>query len=139
MNPEAGTAGATAPSRPSRADQSPIGPGSSAAAVRIARPPSTLSPVNRPTNHPEHATEQSYIEHVQRAEQDSRHHSATAPGPATACADTARTRIMHIADVHLDRPFVGMEVEAARARRGALRSAFDRCLEVARSREVDLV
>ncbi len=48
-------------------------------------------------------------------------------------------RFLHIADVHLDRPFVGMEVEAARARRAGLRSAFDRCLELARSREVDLV
>jgi DNA repair exonuclease SbcCD nuclease subunit len=46
---------------------------------------------------------------------------------------------MHIADVHLDRPFVGMEVEAARARRAGLRRAFDRCLEIARSRDVDLV
>jgi DNA repair protein SbcD/Mre11 len=32
-----------------------------------------------------------------------------------------------------------MEVEAARARRAGLRSAFDRCLEIARSRDVDLV
>jgi DNA repair protein SbcD/Mre11 len=48
-------------------------------------------------------------------------------------------RIMHIADVHLDRPFVGMEIEAARARRAGLRSAFDRCLEIAQSRDVDLV
>src|SRR4051812_33974185 len=48
-------------------------------------------------------------------------------------------RIMHIADVHLDRPFVGMEVEAARARRAGLRTTFDRCLELARSHDVDLV
>ncbi|MGH2969877.1 MAG: metallophosphoesterase family protein, partial [Solirubrobacteraceae bacterium] len=48
-------------------------------------------------------------------------------------------RILHIADVHLDRPFVGMEVEAARERRAGMRSALDRCLELARSRDVDLV
>jgi DNA repair exonuclease SbcCD nuclease subunit len=48
-------------------------------------------------------------------------------------------RILHIADVHLDRPFVGMEVQAARARRAGMRSALDRCLELARSRDVELV
>jgi hypothetical protein len=45
-------------------------------------------------------------------------------------------RILHIADVHLDRPLVGTEVEAARLRRAWLRSGVGRCLEIARSCDV---
>jgi DNA repair exonuclease SbcCD nuclease subunit len=48
-------------------------------------------------------------------------------------------QIVHFADVHLDRPFIGMDVDDARARRAGLRGAFDRCLELARARDVDLV
>jgi len=48
-------------------------------------------------------------------------------------------KILHIADVHLDRPFVGLSVEAARARRRELREALDRCLGLAADRGVDVV
>lgn len=48
-------------------------------------------------------------------------------------------RILHLADVHLDRPFVGLPLEAARRRRGELRRTFESCLELARERGADLV
>jgi DNA repair exonuclease SbcCD nuclease subunit len=48
-------------------------------------------------------------------------------------------RVLHFADVHLDRPFVGSGIEDARARRRELRDAVDRCLAVAREREVDVI
>lgn len=48
-------------------------------------------------------------------------------------------RILHLADLHLDRPFVGLPREAARQRRHELRAAFRRCLEAAHARAVDLV
>jgi DNA repair exonuclease SbcCD nuclease subunit len=48
-------------------------------------------------------------------------------------------RILHFADVHLDRPFVGLSAEAARRRRNEIREAFERCLEAAREKGVDLV
>ncbi|MEZ5101839.1 MAG: DNA repair exonuclease [Thermoleophilia bacterium] len=48
-------------------------------------------------------------------------------------------RILHLADVHLDRPFVGLDQVAARARRAGLFDAFRRCLDLARERQVDLV
>jgi DNA repair protein SbcD/Mre11 len=48
-------------------------------------------------------------------------------------------RILHFADVHLDRPFVGLPQESARRRRRELFDAFRRCLALAREREVDLV
>jgi len=48
-------------------------------------------------------------------------------------------RILHIADVHLDRPFVGMAIEDARARRRELRSTFERCLNLAAEHHVELV
>ena len=48
-------------------------------------------------------------------------------------------RILHFADVHLDRPFVGLPPHAARRRREQLVAAFRRCLDVARERAVDLV
>jgi exonuclease SbcD len=48
-------------------------------------------------------------------------------------------RILHFADVHLDRPFVGLSRDAARRRRGELFDAFRRCLALAAERDVDLV
>lgn len=48
-------------------------------------------------------------------------------------------RVLHFADVHLDRPFVGLPVEAARRRRNELRDAFERCLAAARKHGADLV
>lgn len=48
-------------------------------------------------------------------------------------------RLLHLADVHLDRPFVGMDIESARERRRELRNAFDRCLALARDNAVDLI
>lgn len=44
-------------------------------------------------------------------------------------------RILHLADLHLDRPFVGLPIEAARERRRELRAALDRCLDLARERD----
>lgn len=48
-------------------------------------------------------------------------------------------RILHLADVHLDRPFVGLSLEAARQRRADLFDAFRRCLTAAAEHEVDAV
>lgn len=48
-------------------------------------------------------------------------------------------RILHLADLHLDRPFVGLPPDDARARRRELRLAFDRALEIARERGVDVI
>jgi DNA repair exonuclease SbcCD nuclease subunit len=48
-------------------------------------------------------------------------------------------RILHLADVHLDRPFVGLPHEAARQRRAELLAALRRCLDAAREHAVDLV
>ena len=48
-------------------------------------------------------------------------------------------QLLHIADLHLDRPFVGLSPEQARVRRGALRDALDRALHVALDREVELI
>lgn len=48
-------------------------------------------------------------------------------------------KILHLADCHLDRPFRGLEPEAARRARGALFEAFCRALEAAREHAVDLV
>lgn len=48
-------------------------------------------------------------------------------------------RILHFADVHLDRPFAGLSADEAAARRRELRDAFRRCLAAARERSVDLV
>jgi DNA repair protein SbcD/Mre11 len=63
---------------------------------------------------------------------------------AVRLSDAATTqaqhmRILHLADVHLDRPFVGLPLEPARARRRELREAFDRCLALARERHADVV
>ena len=48
-------------------------------------------------------------------------------------------RILHFADVHLDRPLVGLPPDVGRRRRHELRAAFRRCLTAAREHTVDLV
>lgn len=48
-------------------------------------------------------------------------------------------KLLHIADLHLDRPFVGLAVEHARARRRGLREALDRALSLAAERQVELI
>src|SRR5688500_5909116 len=48
-------------------------------------------------------------------------------------------RILHLADVHLDRPFRGLADEAASQRRQDLFDALRRCLGLANERGVDLV
>src|SRR3954466_8567337 len=48
-------------------------------------------------------------------------------------------RILHFADVHLDRPFVGLSRDAARQRRADLGDALRRCLTAARTNDADLV
>jgi DNA repair protein SbcD/Mre11 len=48
-------------------------------------------------------------------------------------------KILHIADLHLDRPFVGMSADTARERRRDLRDAFDLCLELSLEHNVDAV
>lgn len=52
---------------------------------------------------------------------------------------SAPAKILHIADVHLDRPFVGLTLDDARARRRELREALDRCLDVALAHAVDVI
>ena len=51
----------------------------------------------------------------------------------------AGMRILHFADVHLDRPFVGLSRDVARQRRRDLSDALNRCLEAARHQAVDVV
>ena len=48
-------------------------------------------------------------------------------------------RIAHLADVHLDRPFVALPAAAAETRRDELFDAFGRCLTLARERGADLI
>jgi DNA repair exonuclease SbcCD nuclease subunit len=48
-------------------------------------------------------------------------------------------RILHFADVHLDRPFVGLSPDRSSRRRRELFEAFRRCLALALERQVDLV
>ncbi len=48
-------------------------------------------------------------------------------------------QILHFADVHLDRPFVGLPPDAAKQRRADLMDAFSRCLTAAKERGVDAV
>lgn len=48
-------------------------------------------------------------------------------------------RILHFSDVHLDRPFVGVNVEARYHRQASLRQAFERCLAASRDENVDLI
>ncbi|MBA2564990.1 MAG: DNA repair exonuclease [Gemmatimonadetes bacterium] len=48
-------------------------------------------------------------------------------------------RIVHLADVHLDRRFVGMPLPGAKKRRAELKEAFRRCLAVAREQGAEAV
>ena len=48
-------------------------------------------------------------------------------------------RILHFADIHLDRPFIGLSADSSRRRRRELFEAFRRCLALAAERQVDLV
>jgi DNA repair protein SbcD/Mre11 len=48
-------------------------------------------------------------------------------------------RILHLADVHLDRPFVGLPPTGAAAQRHNVMEAFRRALAIGRERGVDLV
>src|SRR6266481_1658324 len=48
-------------------------------------------------------------------------------------------RILHLADVHLDRPFVGLRMEARERRRSQLHDTFRRCLTLADARCADLI
>ena len=48
-------------------------------------------------------------------------------------------RIVHIADVHLDMAFTGLEPAAGDARRAQLATAFERALDLARERQADAV
>jgi len=48
-------------------------------------------------------------------------------------------RILHIADVHLDRPFVELARPDARARRAEVRETFRRALTIAQERDADLI
>jgi exonuclease SbcD len=48
-------------------------------------------------------------------------------------------RILHLADVHLDRPFVGLDLDSARRRREELRRTFESCLGMAQERGAELV
>ncbi len=48
-------------------------------------------------------------------------------------------KILHLADVHLDRPFVGLDRESARGRRLELRNALGRCLRAAADEGADMI
>jgi exonuclease SbcD len=48
-------------------------------------------------------------------------------------------RILHLADVHLDRPFVGLPASAAAAQRRNVFDAFSRALSIGKERTIDLV
>ena len=48
-------------------------------------------------------------------------------------------RILHIADVHLDMAFAGVDAELGRRHRTELRKAFERALDLGRERRVDAV
>ncbi|MGH2855566.1 MAG: metallophosphoesterase [Solirubrobacteraceae bacterium] len=54
-------------------------------------------------------------------------------------APNAPLKLLHLADVHLDRPFVGLAASAARARRRELREALEPCLALAVAHRVDVV
>jgi len=49
------------------------------------------------------------------------------------------TRLLHLADVHLDRPFAGLAPESARARRRDVQTTFERCIAMASERECDAI
>jgi DNA repair protein SbcD/Mre11 len=48
-------------------------------------------------------------------------------------------KLLHLADLHLDRPFVGLPIEQARARRRGLREALERSLALAGARRVEAI
>jgi DNA repair exonuclease SbcCD nuclease subunit len=48
-------------------------------------------------------------------------------------------KVLHLADVHLDRPFIGLSVPDARERRNELRDALDRALVLAAERGVSAI
>lgn len=48
-------------------------------------------------------------------------------------------KILHVADCHLDRPFVGLAREAAEDRRRGLRAAVERALAAAAEHDVDVI
>ena len=48
-------------------------------------------------------------------------------------------RLLHLADVHLQRPFVRLLPEAASVRRAALRATFERALTLAAGKQVDAI
>ena len=48
-------------------------------------------------------------------------------------------KILHLADIHLDRPFAGLRAEARARRRSQLYDAFTRCLTLAEERGADLI
>ncbi|HEV2998608.1 MAG TPA: metallophosphoesterase, partial [Solirubrobacteraceae bacterium] len=54
-------------------------------------------------------------------------------------APHAPIKLLHLADLHLDRPFVGLPAQDARARRRELREALERCLALAVEHRVDAV
>lgn len=49
------------------------------------------------------------------------------------------TRLLHLADVHLDRPFAGLAPAAARARRRDVQATFERCVAMASDRQCDAI
>jgi exonuclease SbcD len=53
--------------------------------------------------------------------------------------DPDSMRILHFADVHLDRPFMGLPFDVAARRRHELFEAFRRCLATARERRAELI
>ena len=65
--------------------------------------------------------------------------NATRGPAASASILAAPMKILHLADVHLDRPFVGVTRDEARARRADLFATFQRCLRAARDHAVDAV
>lgn len=56
-----------------------------------------------------------------------------------ACSEGEVVRVLHIADVHLDRPFVGLSPDGARAARARVWETFRRCLALAATHSVDVV
>ena len=48
-------------------------------------------------------------------------------------------RVLHCSDIHLDRPFAGLDRDAARERRAGLRSALERIVALVAERRADLL
>ncbi|MER3410836.1 MAG: hypothetical protein C4306_12370 [Thermoleophilia bacterium] len=63
--------------------------------------------------------------------------SLTSEGSPTISGSLVK--ILHLADVHLDRPFRGLQPDQAKAARLGLWETFRRSLEIARHRRVDLL